>query len=207
MREEIIFEIICNDKAVAFGVVEPLYFANRHSGPRILPPQEALTIHPMQLQSQVRTRSRAIQCVCWLDNAHAAHRLERLKEDGLIRRTTFDTFPPVIVSADDDDPSGNDSGSGLATATAKPKLARPPMFKVILLNDDYTPMEFVVHVIQKFFAYDLEKATRLMLVVHTEGAAVVGIFPRDIAETKSEQVNLYAQENHHPLMSTIEMTD
>jgi len=109
---------------------------------------------------------------------------------------------------DSDDSSGqNDDQSGVATATAKPKLAKPPLFKVILLNDDYTPMEFVVHVLQKFFAHDLEKATRIMLTVHTEGAATVGIFPRDVAETKSDQVNQYAQDNHHPLKSTIEMTD
>ncbi|HEY5679204.1 MAG TPA: ATP-dependent Clp protease adapter ClpS [Pseudomonadales bacterium] len=99
------------------------------------------------------------------------------------------------------------SDSGLATVTAKPELKRPPMYKVVLLNDDYTPMEFVVHVLEIFFAMDREKATQIMLTVHTQGAAVVGIYPRDIAETKSEQVNQYAQENQHPLISTIEMTD
>ncbi len=110
--------------------------------------------------------------------------------------------------------SGRGSGSedperdsGVATATAKPKLARPPMYKVIILNDDYTPMEFVVHVLERFFGMNREKATQIMLTIHTSGSAVVGIFPRDIAETKSEQVNQYAQENHHPLMSKIEMTD
>lgn len=81
------------------------------------------------------------------------------------------------------------------------------MYKVLLLNDDYTPMEFVVHILEKFFAMNREKATQIMLTVHTQGAATVGIFTRDVAETKSEQVNLYAQENNHPLMSTIEMTD
>jgi ATP-dependent Clp protease adaptor protein ClpS len=105
-----------------------------------------------------------------------------------------------------DDQQGGDEG-GLATATAKPQLKRPQMYKVILLNDDYTPMEFVVHILEKFFGMNREKATQIMLTVHTEGAATVGIFPRDIAETKSEQVNLYSQENSHPLMSTIEMTD
>jgi ATP-dependent Clp protease adaptor protein ClpS len=97
--------------------------------------------------------------------------------------------------------------SGLATATTKPKLRRPPMYKVIILNDDYTPMEFVVHVLERFFGMNREKATQIMLTIHTSGSAVVGIFPRDIAETKSEQVNQYSQENHHPLMSKIEMTD
>ena len=106
-----------------------------------------------------------------------------------------------------DGPEKQDNEGGLATATAKPALKRPPMFKVILLNDDYTPMEFVVHVLEVFFGMNREKATQVMLAVHTQGRAVVGTFPRDIAETKSEQVNQYARENQHPLISTIEMTD
>jgi ATP-dependent Clp protease adaptor protein ClpS len=106
-----------------------------------------------------------------------------------------------------DDSSGTGREGGLATATAKPKLKRPPMYKVIILNDDYTPMEFVVHVLERFFGMNREKATQIMLTIHTSGSAVVGIFPRDIAETKSEMVNQYSQENHHPLMSKIEMTD
>ena len=99
------------------------------------------------------------------------------------------------------------TGGVEAPATAEPKLKRPPMFKVILLNDDYTPMEFVIEVLETFFGMNREKSTQLMLTVHTTGSAVVGIFPRDIAETKSEQVNHYAQENKHPLMSIVEMTD
>jgi len=115
-------------------------------------------------------------------------------------------------SGGEGDDSGNDDAehdreSGLATVTSKPELKRPGMYKVLLLNDDYTPMEFVVHILEQFFAMNREKATQIMLTVHTEGAAAVGIFPRDIAETKSEQVNLYSKENDHPLMSTIEMTD
>ena len=112
-----------------------------------------------------------------------------------------------IHNSDDDSGSVDDHEGGLATAAAKPKLKRPPMFKILLMNDDFTPMEFVVHILEKFFAMNREKATQIMLTVHTEGAAAVGIFPRDIAETKSEQLNLYAQENNHPLMSTVEMTD
>ena len=111
----------------------------------------------------------------------------------------------LIVRMQGDDETERESG--VATATQKPELKRPPMYKVILLNDDYTPMEFVVHILEKFFSMDREKATQIMLKVHTEGAAVVAIYPRDIAETKSEQVNLYSQENNHPLMSKIEMTD
>ena len=114
-----------------------------------------------------------------------------------------------MQAGDDDMPDRDQVGDegGLATAESKPELKRPPMYKVILLNDDYTAMEFVVHILQSFFSMTIEKATQIMLVVHTEGAAVVGIYPRDVAETKSEQVNQYAQENNHPLMSTVEMTD
>ena len=111
------------------------------------------------------------------------------------------------IRSQGDGDNEEDHDVGIATATSKPELKRPPMYKVILLNDDYTPMEFVVHILEKFFAMDREKATQIMLTVHTQGAATVGIFPRDIAESKSEQVNIYAQENNHPLMSTVEMTD
>lgn len=102
---------------------------------------------------------------------------------------------------------GISDDSGVAVAPAKPELKRPPRYKVILLNDDYTPMEFVVHILELFFGMNREQATQIMLAVHTQGRAVVGIFPRDIAETKSAQVNQYAQENNHPLLSTVEMTD
>ena len=108
------------------------------------------------------------------------------------------------------DPGGDDEG-GVGTITqartAEPKVKKPPLYKVLLLNDDYTPMEFVVVVLMKFFRMDEEKAWQFMYAVHTTGSAVVGIFPRDIAETKSEQVNAYAQEHNHPLRSTVEMTD
>ena len=110
------------------------------------------------------------------------------------------------MSSEDGDWEQDRQGD-LATAPEKPKLERPPMYKVILLNDDFTPMEFVVHVLEVFFAMNRDKATQIMLVVHTSGSAVCGIFPRDVAESKSEQVNHYAQENQHPLLSTIEMTD
>ena len=108
---------------------------------------------------------------------------------------------------DDEKPVVPDQDDGLAVEESKPELARPPRYKVLILNDDYTPMEFVVHVLETFFAMNREKATQVMLAVHTTGSAVCGIFPRDLAETKSEQVNEYARENEHPLMSTVEMTD
>ena len=114
----------------------------------------------------------------------------------------------ISQAGDGDEPEiGEDHDIGLVTEEADPEIKRPQMYKVMLLNDDYTPMEFVVHILEIFFGMNREKATQIMLVVHTEGAAVVGIFPRDIAETKSEQVNQYAQENSHPLMSTVELAD
>jgi len=86
------------------------------------------------------------------------------------------------------------------------KLKQPPMFKVLLLNDDYTPMEFVVMVLQKFFALSREKATQVMLKVHREGIGVCGVFPKDVAATKVEQVKSYAKQHQHPLQCVMEET-
>jgi ATP-dependent Clp protease adaptor protein ClpS len=98
----------------------------------------------------------------------------------------------------------NRNDEGLALKEAKPKLKRPPLFKVILINDDYTPMEFVVHVLEIFFSRDRETATRIMLEVHTRGKGVCGIYTHEIAETKVSQVNGYSRENQHPLLCTME---
>ena len=76
-----------------------------------------------------------------------------------------------------------------------------------MLNDDYTPMEFVVEVLQMFFGMNREKATQVMLAVHATGKAVCGIFPRDIAETKAEQVNQYSRESQHPLLAAVEVSE
>ena len=92
----------------------------------------------------------------------------------------------------------------VATAEAKPKLKKPKMYKVIILNDDYTPMEFVVHILQAFFNLNHEKAQNIMLNVHTKGKGVCGVYTRDVAETKVEQVNDYSRENQHPLLCTME---
>ena len=126
---------------------------------------------------------------------------------GLDPQVTERQRPRWRFAAGDEPERGEDQDVGVVTEEAKPELKRPPMFKVMLLNDDYTPMEFVVHILESFFSMNREKATQIMLVVHTEGAAVVGIYPKDIAETKSEQVNHCAQENNHPLMSTVELAD
>ena len=92
----------------------------------------------------------------------------------------------------------------MAVQEAKPALQAPSLYKVVLLNDDYTPMDFVVEVLEVFFGLDREQATRIMLTVHTEGRAVCGLYTRDIAETKAMQVNQYARESQHPLLCEIE---
>jgi len=86
------------------------------------------------------------------------------------------------------------------------KLKPPPMFKVMLLNDDFTPMEFVVLVLQKFFSMTRERATQVMLKVHREGIGVCGVYPRDIATTKVQQVAAYARRHQHPLQCVMEET-
>lgn len=99
------------------------------------------------------------------------------------------------------------SEGGLALQESKPQLKRPPLFKVVLINDDYTPMEFVVEVLETFFRMNREQATHVMLTVHTKGKGVCGIYTRDIAETKAAQVNQYARENEHPLLCEIEASE
>jgi ATP-dependent Clp protease adaptor protein ClpS len=86
------------------------------------------------------------------------------------------------------------------------KIKPPPMFEVALLNDDYTPMEFVVSVLQKFFGMGREKATQVMLKVHREGRGVCGVYPRDVAASKVEQVSGYARQHQHPLQCVMEET-
>ena len=109
-------------------------------------------------------------------------------------------------ASDDPDRDGDEGGAGqlgVATKTrAKPK--KPSQFKVLMLNDDFTPMEFVVMVLKRFFSMDLEQATRVMLHVHQRGVGVCGVFPYEIAETKVNQVMDFARENQHPLKCTLE---
>ncbi|HKV96758.1 MAG TPA: ATP-dependent Clp protease adapter ClpS [Gammaproteobacteria bacterium] len=93
---------------------------------------------------------------------------------------------------------------GLVVEEVKPRLKKPPLYKVVLLNDDYTPMEFVVEVLQTFFRLDRSRATQIMLHVHTRGKGVCGVFTYEIAETKAAQVNDYSREHQHPLLCTLE---
>ena len=111
----------------------------------------------------------------------------------------------MIASSNENE---TDAGLGVITLEDEPQLKEPPLFQVVLLNDDFTPMEFVVYAIQKVFGYEHERATQIMLSVHTKGKGVCGIFPKEIAEMKCAEMNNLAQINEHPLLTEIEpMTD
>jgi len=97
-----------------------------------------------------------------------------------------------------------DHDSGLMVQESRPEVAEPKRYMVILINDDFTPMEFVVLILREFFNLDEEAATRIMLNVHTKGKGVCGVYSKDIAETKVVMVNEFAKENEHPLLCTME---
>ncbi|UCH74103.1 MAG: ATP-dependent Clp protease adapter ClpS [Rhodospirillales bacterium] len=105
--------------------------------------------------------------------------------------------------ANKDRDNGNGTGTGIVVK-AKPKTKKPSMYKVLLLNDDYTPMEFVVHILERFFGKSSEEATRIMLHVHRRGVGVCGVYTYEIAETKVKQVMDFSQRHQHPLQCTLE---
>ncbi|KFN44497.1 ATP-dependent Clp protease adapter ClpS [Arenimonas oryziterrae] len=101
-------------------------------------------------------------------------------------------------------PPEHEHHHGLAVETAKPEVVRPPLYQVVLLNDDFTPMDFVVEVLQVFFALNREKATQVMLHVHTRGKGICGVYTRDVAESKVTQVNEFSRMHQHPLLCSME---
>jgi len=121
----------------------------------------------------------------------------------LILATVKQSSKQPIGSGDRD--SGDSDDIGYAATTEKPKLKKPPLYKVVLVNDDYTPMDFVVDVLRSFFGMNVEKATQIMLKVHTEGKGVCGVYSKDVAETKAAQVNDYSRECEQPLMCSVEV--
>ena len=112
---------------------------------------------------------------------------------------------PILMAG-----NGPDRGDGLdeietgVVTRTRPKTKKPSNYKVLMLNDDYTPMEFVVLILQRYFSMDIEDATRVMLQVHQQGVAVCGVFTYEVAETKVAQVIDFARENQHPLQCTLE---
>lgn len=111
------------------------------------------------------------------------------------------TLKPLQTMADDDQDADGETGTLTKT---KPKTDKPPLYKVMLLNDDYTPMEFVVHVLERFFALSHAQSFEIMLTVHKKGLAVVGVFSFEVAETKVAQVMDFARRHQHPLQCTME---
>lgn len=108
------------------------------------------------------------------------------------------------MSGSDNDRSNDDGPQTGVVIKTRPKTKRPSMYKVLMLNDDYTPMEFVVHVLERFFGKNREEATRIMLHVHQRGVGVCGVYTYEVAETKVTQVMDLARQNQHPLQCTIE---
>ena len=106
------------------------------------------------------------------------------------------------MSQNDQNQGGSETG--LVVEAARPKLKKPPMYKVLMLNDDYTPMEFVIMILEKLFRMDHEKAVQVMLNVHQKGKGVCGIFPHEVAQTKVAQVLELARQNEHPLQCSME---
>jgi ATP-dependent Clp protease adaptor protein ClpS len=125
----------------------------------------------------------------------------RLSQGALARSENF------LVSAAGSQPPGGDDGGRSNTAIvtkAKPRTKRPNLYRVLLLNDDYTPMEFVVHVLERFFNKNREDATRIMLHVHQNGVGECGVFTYEVAETKVTQVMDFARKHQHPLQCVME---
>lgn len=104
----------------------------------------------------------------------------------------------------DTDKNGDERIATGVVVKAKPKTKKPSMYKVLMLNDDYTPMEFVVHVLERFFSKSREEATRIMMHVHRRGVGICGVFTYEVAETKVTQVMDFARQHQHPLQCTLE---
>lgn len=150
-----------------------------------------------------------------LDHTSRTAKVHWAKEDDQVPRLKIDlgsgfvnaAYATIRAASEIPDDAGSDPGGDTGTATiTKPKsqTKTPPLYRVILMNDDFTPMDFVIHVIQKFFGKDLEEATQIMLQVHYKGAGICGVFSHEIAETKTHQVNQYSRQNRHPLKCTME---
>ena len=127
------------------------------------------------------------------------------KNDAGLTPLQMSQYFPGASNSDDNGEERIDHDSGFAATTEKPKLQKPPLYKVILVNDDYTPMDFVVEVLCSFFSMNVESATQVMLKVHTEGKGVCGVFGKDVAESKASQVNEYARECEQPLLCSVEV--
>lgn len=129
--------------------------------------------------------------------------------NGTHQEADFERFDPTVLrmspvmGPDDGDDSNDENQTGIVTRT-RPETKKPSLYKVLLLNDDYTPMEFVVHVLERFFNKGREEATRIMLHVHQKGVGICGVYTYEVAETKVTQVMDFSRQNQHPLQCTME---
>jgi len=129
--------------------------------------------------------------------------------NGTHQEADFERFDPTVLrmspvmGPDDGDDSNDENQTGIVTKT-RPETKKPSLYKVLLLNDDYTPMEFVVHVLERFFNKGREEATRIMLHVHQKGVGICGVYTYEVAETKVTQVMDFSRQNQHPLQCTME---
>lgn len=126
---------------------------------------------------------------------NAAHRLKQVKP--------FMQAQPVLQGNDEDDQKGPGNGTAVITRV-KTRLKRPSLYRVLLLNDDYTPMDFVIHVLERFFQKNRDEATRIMLHVHNHGVGECGVYTYEVAETKVTQVMDFARQHQHPLQCVME---
>ena len=113
------------------------------------------------------------------------------------------TYRPALMSQDDQN-TPDDSHDLQVIEQTRPKVAQPSLYQAVLLNDDYTPMEFVIEVLARFFNHNEEQATQIMLAVHTQGKGVCGTYTKDVAETKAMQVNQFSRQHKHPLLCEVE---
>jgi len=126
-----------------------------------------------------------------------------MRSDGLNSAGT--AIGSSVIRMQDDEERGGGPGRGTAVITrTRPKTKKPSLYRVLILNDDYTPMEFVVHVLERFFQKDREAATRIMLHVHNHGVGECGVYTFEVAETKVSQVMDFARQNQHPLQCVME---
>jgi ATP-dependent Clp protease adaptor protein ClpS len=136
--------------------------------------------------------------------------MPRFSDGGFSRRRSTQYLEGSMRAADRlemsgiEKPGGDESPTTGIVVKAKPKTKKPSMYKVLMLNDDYTPMEFVVHILERFFSKSRDEATRIMLHVHRRGVGICGVFTYEVAETKVTQVMDFARQHQHPLQCTLE---
>jgi len=132
--------------------------------------------------------------------AVAANRRPFLAPDITLNKAPY--IAPYMSDEDQGDPEDNHELQVIEQT--RPKVAQPSLYKVVLLNDDYTPMEFVIDILAHFFNHDEDQATQIMLAVHTQGKGVCGTYTKDVAETKAMQVNQFSRQHKHPLLCEVE---